>query len=298
MTAQTKQVLDASAEHSVGVPRELGKQVLQIHYLEPGDELLIESNDIESQVRIPADQQVLADGTVDLGKYGRVKVAGLTIEQSEALIQSAIATSEERPAGINVRLIQSVQNFYVIGEVNSPGAYPLVGHETVLDGIVAAGGLTLRASACDLLLARPTDPCSCRVTLPVCYRAITQLGDTTTNYQLKPGDRIFVGRQSLWEELMQCCFCQKSCHRCCQQQRACCDPLVADTESPRFASPTLQTAPVEVSEPYALKADVHVDLGVGEYETRIGQSPLSTEQVGVAPPLDGELEFDELLTRP
>ena len=37
--------------------------------------------------------------------------------------------------------------------------------------------------------------------LPVCYRQIVQLGDTTTNYQLQPGDRIYVPGQTLWEQL-------------------------------------------------------------------------------------------------
>ncbi len=272
MTKQTKEVLNASPRHATNVARELNKQVLQRHYLEPGDELLIEANDIESQLRIPADQQVSADGRVDLGEYGRINVAGLTLEQAEERIQSAIAEVEQEPASINVRLVQSVDRFYVIGEVNSPGSYPLTGNETVLDGIVAAGGLTLRASACDLLLARPTDPCSCRVTLPVCYRAITQLGDTTTNYQLKPGDRIFVGRQTIWEEISQCCLAPKSCERCCRQQQACRDPNVATQIQPNFASP----APVSFSSYSADERDpnvapienVHIDDRVQQFDNQ------------------------------
>ncbi len=304
MTRQTKQVLDSSPLHPVAVPRELNKQVLETHYLEPGDELLIEANDIDSDVRIPADQQVSADGSVDLGKYGRVKIASLTLEQAEELIQSTIAAAEEASASINVRLIQSVEKFYVIGEVNSPGAYPLAGHETVLDGIVAAGGLSLRASACDILLARPTDPCSCRVTLPVCYRAITQLGDTTTNYQLRPGDRIFVGRQSLWEELMQCCCCEKSCERCCKQQRACRDPLIVDPEKPRFASGKAQGVPInsdlpesesDTAQPNIAPQDSFEAVRVEEFPGYESAMPRAdAADVG----LDGELDFDDLLTQP
>ena len=36
--------------------------------------------------------------------------------------------------------------YYVLGEVNAPGAYQLSGRETVLDAVLAAGGLTARAS--------------------------------------------------------------------------------------------------------------------------------------------------------
>lgn len=232
MTRQTKNVLDDSPR-CPQVPRELNREVMPAHYVQPGDELLIEPEDLDSEIRIPADQQVLADGAVDLGEYGRVVIAGLTLEQAEALIQEAIVEQGAEQAEINVRLIEPVHRFYVVGEVNSPGAYPLTGYETVLDGIMAAGGLTSRASACDMLLARPTNPPSCRVTLPVCYRAITQLGDTTTNYQLRPGDRIFVARQSTFEELH---FWRGSttCPRCCDRQRACRDPSIATYQGAEF----------------------------------------------------------------
>jgi len=58
--------------------------------------------------------------------------------------------------------------------------------------------------------------------LPVCYRQIVQLGDTTTNYQLQPGDRIYVPAMSIWEQL-----CgedkdeKKGCSPCKRPQRAC-----------------------------------------------------------------------------
>ena len=37
---------------------------------------------------------------------------------------------------------------------------------------------------------------------PVCYQQITQLGDTTTNYQLQPGDRVFVPSKGTLEGLL------------------------------------------------------------------------------------------------
>lgn len=119
---------------------------------------------------------------------------------------------------VNVQLIESnAAEVYVLGEVGSPGAYRLDGNETVLDAILRAGGLTSKASPCDMVLVRPTDPCACRVVLPVCYRQITQLGDVSSNYQLLPGDRIVVGSRTLREELI---FWKQSseCDRCCRAQ--------------------------------------------------------------------------------
>lgn len=225
MTQETKRVLDSSPRRSA-VPRELRQEVLPPRTLEPGDELLVETPELDSAVRVPADQRVMGDGTIDLSEFGRVVVAGLTLEQAEAAIQEILLDSGADPTVVNVRLIEPGDRYYVIGEVNSPGSYPLTGNETVLDGLMAAGGLTSRAAVCEMLLARPTEPGSCRVTMPVCYRVITQLGDTTTNYQLRPGDRIFVARQSMWDELF---FWRsgQTCSRCCDQHRACRDATSA-----------------------------------------------------------------------
>jgi protein involved in polysaccharide export with SLBB domain len=90
----------------------------------------------------------------------------------------------------------------------------LNGRETVLDGILIAGGLNDRASRRDIIVSRPTRPGDCRVVLPVCYREIVQLGDTTTNYQLLPGDRIFVPSKSSWEDLLGCRHESAPCGNC------------------------------------------------------------------------------------
>src|SRR5690606_17283145 len=165
LTTQTREVVDASPR-AAALPRELARTVLPGHFLQPGDVVVVEPVRLDSDVRLPADQRVMADGTVDLGGYGRVIIAGLTLEDAERLIEQRIVDAGGDRAQINVRLIEPQQVYYVLGEVNSPGAFPLIGSETVLDGILAAGGLTGRASACDLILVRPTPPPSCRVTLP------------------------------------------------------------------------------------------------------------------------------------
>lgn len=317
LTNDTKAVLE-STPRLVDVPRERSKVVQREHHLQPGDELLIEPIESEIDVEIPADQRVMADGSLDLGKCGRVVVASMTLEETESLIQQRVAEVYEEEIVINVRLIQGVHRYYVIGEVNSPGAFPLTGHETVLDAIMEAGGLTNRASACDILLARPTEPCSCRVTLPVCYRAITQLGDTTTNYHLKPGDRIFVARQSFCEEMTAYMLAARSCPRCEKCQVACRDPQSAEPVQPEFAMPPVLTVaapmppkipatqgnPANDSEtiPHASDEPWSSD-SAGEESIGLELEPVNdaTQPQGLEPPpknlLDGELDFDAFLRR-
>jgi hypothetical protein len=125
--------------------------------------------------------------------------------------------------------------YYVQGEVNAPGAFPLAGRETVLDGLIAAGGLTDRASRINIILSRPTPPGSCRIVLPICYRDIVQLGDTTTNYQLAPGDRIYVATRTLHESLE--CLSKSVCDYCNRPQTPCPLPAVPPQESPGCRGP-------------------------------------------------------------
>jgi protein involved in polysaccharide export with SLBB domain len=302
MTRDTKEVLEQSPRRP-NVARELSKEVQPAHYLAPGDELLLEVIDSDADVRLPADQRILADGSLDLAKYGRVVVAGMTLEQAEATIQRIISEAEGEPTLINVQLIQPIHRYYVVGEVNSPGAYPLTGHETVLDAIMEAGGLTARASACDMLLARPTDPRSCRITLPVCYRAITQLGDTSTNYHLQPGDRIFVARQSFCEEMFAYVIGPETCDRCCNCPRACRDARSSQVYGPAFVNPPV----VELPPPIATEGLIETPDGPGDAAADPGVPRVRVERPEAAlpepfedspsdskPRYDGELNFEEI----
>lgn len=290
LTDKTAGVIKNSPRH-VNLPRELSQSVVPTHYLQPGDGLLIETVDPESNIRIPADQQVMIDGTIDLGGFGRVMVAGLTLEMAENLVERTIVDAGQVQTHINVRLLEPIDRYYVLGEVNSPGSYPLKGHETVLDAILDAGGLTSSAAPCKILLARPTSPRSCRVTLPICYREITQLGDTTTNYQLQPGDRIFVATRTWCEELM-FWHATKACPRCCDCQTACLDPTIVPYPNPINPADHAQAEVADASEPFNFDRFLtEVDPIVREaplYDTDPTELPSPTR---LPEPVDGELDF-------
>jgi polysaccharide export outer membrane protein len=61
------------------------------------------------------------------------------------------------------------------------------------------------------------------VVLPVCYRQIVQLGDTSTNYQVLPGDRIYVPSMTLHDDIKQICMLGRDeiCPRCAGRQTPC-----------------------------------------------------------------------------
>jgi protein involved in polysaccharide export with SLBB domain len=192
LTDEAKAIRNSSPEPP-DVPRELEKRVTLPYIVEPADVLLVQPANLESDLRLPGDQPVLPDGTIKLGRYGLLMAAGKTIPQIEAEAQRQIQSQIKDPVVITVRLVsRQSKYYYVLGEVNAPGAYAYQGYETVLQGLMTAGGLNDRASRRNIILARPTLPSSCRKVLPVCYEDMVQLGDTSTNYQLSPGDRIYV----------------------------------------------------------------------------------------------------------
>ena len=187
------------------LPRELEKELHPAFVVEPGDTLLVQPAEFDAPIQLPPDQTVLADGTIDLGVYGRPVVAGKLLPQIEAEIQALVNAKEkpEKPIVITARLIGRVSKvFYVLGEVNAPGAFPISGRETVLDGIIAAGGVTSKGAEQNIILSRPTPPDGCRTVYPVCYTDIVQLGDTTTNYQLQPGDRVYVPGRGFFDDIL------------------------------------------------------------------------------------------------
>jgi protein involved in polysaccharide export with SLBB domain len=202
-----------------GLSHELAKTPLQDYFIEPGDRILIEPIQLDSDIQSIGDQLVQVDGSVDLGKFGRLRVSGLTVEGIESAIEARIAeVNGDDGEPMNVQLIETNgAEVYVLGAVGSPGSYALAGNETVLDAIVMAGGVTSNASPCDIILVRPTPPNGCRVVLRVCYRQITQLGDVTTNYQIQPGDRVVVGARTLCEELA--FWKQTNACECCDRSR-------------------------------------------------------------------------------
>jgi protein involved in polysaccharide export with SLBB domain len=215
----TARELRSQATTPAELPRELDKHPSPPIAVEPGDVVLVHPTEIDSPIRLPSDQPILPDGTITLGRYGRLVVAGMTLAEIEAAVHAQIEARTQEKVAVGVRLVSRQSKvYYVLGEVNAPGAFQFNGRETVLDAIMAAGGLNDRASRQYITLARPTAPDSCRMVLPICYNEIVQLGDTSTNYQIAAGDRIYVPSKTMQEDLF---HNKPSCPPCGRPQRSC-----------------------------------------------------------------------------
>lgn len=101
-------------------------------------------------------------------------------------------------ANVSVQIVAyNSKGFYVQGDVAQPGRMPCTGRETVLDALNYAGGLIATADPKAIRLVRPARAGKPPKVLPVDYKAILEEGQTMTNYQIFPGDRVVVGRNEV-----------------------------------------------------------------------------------------------------
>jgi hypothetical protein len=138
------------------------------------------------------------DGTINLGTYGSVFVTGLTLEEAKEAIETQLGKFLDAPlVSVDVFSYNS-KVYYVITEGAGFGdnvtRFPVTGNETVLDAIAGINGLS-RLSSKDIWIARPAPSgVGCDQVLPVDIEAIMKGGSTATNYQLLPGDRVFIAQ--------------------------------------------------------------------------------------------------------
>lgn len=146
--------------------------------------------------RVTGEQIVAPDGTVNLGTYGKVYVAGQTLDDARAAIEQHLTTFLDEPQ-ISLDVFAFNSKFYYIisegaGLGDSITRVPTTGNETVLDAIAQINGLTRLASK-RIWIARPAPGgIGCDQVLPVDWDEITKGAATATNYQVLPGDRVFI----------------------------------------------------------------------------------------------------------
>lgn len=172
-------------------PIELRYKSHPMYVVEPPDELYIEALDLLPNRNVEGFRLVRQDGTISLGYYGQLHVSGLTLPEIEEKIRQRLGEFVNDPqVYVDVAYFNS-KVYYILGQVTQTGRLPITGKETVLDAIVQAGGLTNFADRRRIYVARPSPGGGCDQILFVDYNSI-QKGDTRTNFQLLPGDRVVV----------------------------------------------------------------------------------------------------------
>ena len=144
---------------------------------------------------------IAPDGTINLRQYGQLHVAGKTVTEIRTDLQKHLAQYFDSPeASVDVIAYNS-KVYYVITEGAGLGdnvrRIPVTGNETVLDALASVNGLS-QVSSAHIWIARPAPGgFGCEQILPIDYAGITQGGVSATNYQVLPGDRVFIAEDNV-----------------------------------------------------------------------------------------------------
>jgi polysaccharide export outer membrane protein len=150
---------------------------------------------------VTGDYLVGPDGTINLKEYGTLFVSGKTVVQIRRELQDHLKQYFDAPeVGVEVRQFNS-KVFYVITEGAGTGdnirRLQITGNDTVMDALASVGGLS-QLSSTKVWIARPAPGGSpYQQILPVDYEAVTKGGSAATNYQIMPGDRVFIAQDDL-----------------------------------------------------------------------------------------------------
>ena len=183
-------VADVTAQE---VEKSLAKHLIKFNKETTPSVSLAQSKGVQ-QVR--GEHLVRPDGTVGLGSYGSVYVAGMTLPQVKVAIEQALSQKLLRPeVSVDVGAFNS-KWYYVITDFAGSGEQvvrlPITGNELVLDAISQIGGLSAVSSK-KIWIARPAPAGSTQdQILPVDWRGVSRRAQSRTNYQVLPGDRVFI----------------------------------------------------------------------------------------------------------
>jgi polysaccharide export outer membrane protein len=204
-------------------PKSMDKTWLPL-VVEPPDLILVELLEALPGRPISGERLVRPDGTISLGFYGDVHVAGLTLpeikekivvrlleylsdetlglvehdpETFEPVVDPATGEPRLRDPKVSDRVFVDItayksQNYYVLGYVYRPGRLSYTGGDSVLDALQFAGGVLPSADRGNIRLIRSYPKGSPAQVLPVDYEELTMGTDLSTNYQIFPYDRLVV----------------------------------------------------------------------------------------------------------
>jgi len=152
----------------------------------PHDVLVITSYD---QADLTGKFTVETDGSFTYPLIGRVRIGGLTLRAVEELLEKQLVAGgffKEPQITVSIDEYKS-QKIHVVGEVRTPGTYPVSGAMRLVEVLALAGSTTPLASG-EVVIVHESNQ-SERVDL----RELEN-GDVSQNVALRNGDTIFVQR--------------------------------------------------------------------------------------------------------
>lgn len=180
----------------VVVKNEIDPQLLQpdtsLMTLGPGDVIEIEMLGAP-ETRTTA--QIGPDGKIYFSLLPGLDIWGLTLPETKAYLEKELSRYQNSPrVAVTLRAVGSKQ-VWLLGRLNKPGVYPIIGPTSLLEAIAEAGG-TSRAES-QITSAELSDLRHSFVVrkgefVPVNFDRLLRHGDMSQNIYLQAGDFVYV----------------------------------------------------------------------------------------------------------
>jgi polysaccharide biosynthesis/export protein len=141
--------------------------------------------------------RISTDGFISFPLIGRLKVDNLTISEVENLIAKSLSDGQYlREAHVSVIVVEyKSRQFMVLGSVKTPGTYPLMAQERVLDAISRAGGVDFEKGGNRGMIIRTENtgtPQERKVVIRIDLPGLLKGGNQVSNLLLTDKDHLYI----------------------------------------------------------------------------------------------------------
>jgi len=159
--------------HRETVPASLADTDQQ-YRLAPGDKLHII---VFGEDTLTGDYVLTSAGNLTFPLVGNIPATNSTVEQLQTVLAIALGNGYVNNARVSIQVV-SYRPFYILGEVNRPGEYPVATALTIQQAVASAGGYTYRANTKRVFLKRAGDTRERLVDLRSTPSLVVHAGDT------------------------------------------------------------------------------------------------------------------------
>lgn len=185
ITPKTNEESESSVKAPVAVPSMPTAAPVdpKTYVIGPEDILLVR---VWREPELSSAVQVRPDGKITMQLIGELHAAGLTPEELKNKIVEALQEVIIKPdVFVSLQSVQS-RKFYITGEVNRSGSFPLVVPMTILEALTNTGGFREFANTKKISILRKGK------TLKFNYNDVIKGKNMQQNVLVEPGDYIYV----------------------------------------------------------------------------------------------------------